>query len=459
MKLSLEQLSARMRQGETIPSRQTAQVALALSIPSILEQLVVTAMGYIDAAMVGHIGAEATASIGIVSSSTWLLHGILVGLYTALSIQIAQYLGADRQAMLFNVILGVGAAALGIGICRFLPGWLGADPSLQGNASAYFGIWSAALPFSMAMGMYSAMLRATGDALTPSLISVLVCVLDAIFNFFLINPTRTLWGITVWGAGLGVPGAALGTARATVVAGLLALAILLLREGPLCIRKPAPWKITRSCLRNLLWVGGPLAGERAAISLAQVVVVRIVAGLGTVAIAANSLAVNAEGLCYMAGYGIQSAAVTLIGQAVGANRKDMAKRFAWLCTGLGMGVMALSGVGLWIFAPTLMSLFTTDAAVIALGAQVLRIEAWAEPMFGASIVASGAMQGAGDSTSCFVLNIFSMWCIRLTLAFLLAPRLGLMGVWGAMCCELSIRGLLFLIRLARGKWLEKGALS
>lgn len=468
MKLSLEQLSARMRQGETIPSRQTAQVALALSIPSILEQLVVTAMGYIDAAMVGHIGAEATASIGIVSSSTWLLHGVLVGLYTALSIQIAQYLGADRQddarsvlrqAMLFNVILGVGAALFGLGISPFLPGWLGADPSLRANATAYFAIWSTALPFTMAMGMYTSILRAAGYALTASLISVLVCVLDAIFNFFLINPTRTLWGITVWGAGLGVPGAALGTALATVVGGLLALAILLLRAGPLCIRKPAPWKITRSCLRNLLWVGGPLAGERAAISLAQVVLVRIVAGLGTVAIAANSLAVNAEGLCYMAGYGIQSAAVTLIGQAVGANRKDMAKRFAWLCTGLGMGVMALSGVGLWIFASTLMSLFTTDAAVIALGAQVLRIEAWAEPMFGASIVASGAMQGAGDSTSCFVLNIFSMWCIRLTLAFLLAPRLGLMGVWGAMCCELSIRGLLFLIRLARGKWLEKGALS
>lgn len=470
MKLSLEQLSARMRQGETIPSRQTAQVALALSIPSILEQLVVTAMGYIDAAMVGHIGAEATASIGIVSSSTWLLHGVLVGLYTALSIQIAQYLGADRQddarsvlrqAMLFNVILGVGAALFGLGISPFLPGWLGADPSLRANATAYFAIWSTALPFTMAMGMgmYASILRAAGYALTASLISVLVCVLDAIFNFFLINPTRTLWGITVWGAGLGVPGAALGTALATVVGGLLALAILLLRESPLCIRKPAPWKITRACIRNLGKVGVPLAAERAALSSAQVLQVRIVSQLGTVAIAANSLGVSAEGLCYMAGYGIQGAAIALIGQAVGAHRKDMAKRFAWLCTGLGMGVMALSGVGLWIFAPALMSLFTTDAAVIALGAQVLRIEAWAEPMFGASIVASGAMQGAGDSTSCFVLNIFSMWCIRLTLAFLLAPRLGLMGVWGAMCCELSIRGLLFLIRLARGKWLEKGALS
>ena len=472
MKLSLEQLSARMRQGETIPSRQTAQVALALSIPSILEQLVVTAMGYIDAAMVGHIGAEATASIGIVSSSTWLLHGVLVGLYTALSIQIAQYLGADRQddarsvlrqAMLFNVILGVGAALFGLGISPFLPGWLGADPSLRANATAYFAIWSTALPFTMAMGMYASILRAAGYALTASLISVLVCVLDAIFNFFLINPTRQilLFGqsVTVWGAGLEVPGAALGTALSTTIGGLLALGVLLLRDGPLCIRKPGSWRITSACLRNLWRVGTPLAAERAALSSAQVLLVRIVSGLGTVAIAANSLGVSAEGLCYMAGYGIQDASIALIGQAVGAHRRDMAKRFAWLCTAMGICIMALSGVGLWLFAPALMGIFTADAAVIALGAQVLRIEAFAEPMFGASIVASGAMQGAGDSTSCFVLNIFSMWCIRLTLAFLLAPRLGLVGVWAAMCIELCIRGALFLIRLARGKWLDKGALQ
>lgn len=214
MTLSLEQLSSRMRRGEDIPLRETAQVVLALSVPSILQQMVVTAMEYIDAAMVGHIGAEATAAIGIVSSSTWLLHGILVGLYTAFSIQIAQYLGADRQAdargvlrqaMLFNLILGLAAAGFGIGISRFLPGWLGADLSLQADASAYFAIWSAALPFTMAMGMYAAMLRATGDALTPGLISVLVCGLDVVFNFFLINPTRTLplFGtrVTVWGAG------------------------------------------------------------------------------------------------------------------------------------------------------------------------------------------------------------------------------------------------------------------
>ena len=472
MTFSLEQLSARMRQGWDISLRETAQVALTLSIPSILQQLVVTAMEYIDAAMVGHIGAGATAAIGIVSSSTWLLNGILLGLSTAFSIQIAQYLGADRQAdargvlrqaMLFNLAAGLAAAGFGVGISGHLPGWLGADASLQADASAYFAIWSAALPLTIAMGMYTAMLRATGDALTPSLISVLVCALDVVFNFFLINPTRelTLFGrsVTVWGAGLEVPGAALGTALSTIIGGALTLGILLLRDGPLCIRKPGSWKITRSCLVNLWRVGAPLAAERAALSSAQVLLVRIVSGLGTVAIAANSLGVSAESLCYMAGYGIQDAAIALIGQAVGAHRKDMAKRFAWLCTAMGVGIMALSGVGLFVFAPALMSIFTADAAVIALGVRVLRIEAFAEPMFGASIVASGAMQGAGDSTACFLLNLFSMWGIRLTLAFLLAPRFGLVGVWGAMCFELCIRGLLFLIRLARGRWLEKGALS
>ena len=186
---------------------------------------------------------------------------------------------------------------------------------------------------------------------------------------------------------------------------------------------------------------------------------RIVSGLGTTAIAANSLGVSAESLCYMAGYGIQDAALALVGQAVGANRRDMAKRFAWLCTAMGMGIMALTGVGLYVFAPHLMGIFTADAAVIALGARVLRIEAFAEPMFGASIVASGSMQGAGDSTGCFILNLVSMWGVRLTLAVLLAPRFGLVGVWVAMCAELCTRGALFLLRMARGKWLDKGALA
>lgn len=472
MAVQLEQLSARMRQGEQITVRETARTAMALSLPAILEQMVVTAMEYIDAAMVGRLGAAATASIGIVSSSTWLLHGIIVGLYTSFSIQIAQYLGADRaqdarsvlrQAMLFNLVFGVAAAVFGVGISGYLPGWLGAEEALRADASAYFAIWSAALPLNMALGMYSSILRCSGDTRTPSTLNALSCVLDIVFNFFLIQPSRTITvggrSFAVWGAGLGVRGAALGTALATAVAAVLMLSVLLLRDGPLCIHRPGSWRVTRACVINVCRIGIPLAAERAALSSAQVVLVRVVAALGTVSVAANSLAVNAEGFCYMPGYGIQAAAIALIGQAVGAGRKDMAKRFAWLCCGLGIGIMSVTGVVLYLFAPSLMGIFTTDAAVIALGAQVLRIEAFAEPMFGASIVASGAMQGAGDSRGCFVLNIISMWGVRVTLATLLAPRMGLVGVWTAMCIELCVRGALFLLRLARGKWLAKGALA
>lgn len=155
MSISLEQLSAQMRRGEQVPLRHTMQVVLTLSIPSILQQIVVTAVEYIDAAMVGHIGASATASIGIVSSSTWLMHGMLAGLYMSFAIQVAQYLGADRQndargvlrqSMIFNLVVGL-AAAPRHWHQPLSARMLGADPSLQADASAYFAIWSASLPF------------------------------------------------------------------------------------------------------------------------------------------------------------------------------------------------------------------------------------------------------------------------------------------------------------------------
>ncbi len=405
MTFSLEQLSARMRQGGDISLRETAQVALTLSIPSILQQLVVTAMEYIDAAMVGHIGAGATAAIGIVSSSTWLLNGILLGLSTAFSIQIAQYLGADRQAdargvlrqaMLFNLAAGLAAAGFGVGISGHLPGWLGRTPPCRPMPPPISPSGRLPSPHHRHGHVHghAPRHRRCPDP-QPDQRSGLRAGRGVQFLSHQphsgadpLRPLRHGLGCRAGSSGRGAGHRPFHHHRRCADTGHPAAA-----GRPLCIRKPGSWKITRSCLVNLWRVGAPLAAERAALSSAQVLQVRIVSQLGTVAIAANSLGVSAEGLCYMAGYGIQDAAIALIGQAVGAHRKDMAKRFAWLCTGMGVGIMALSGVGLFAFAPALMGIFTADAAVIALGARVLRIEAFAEPMFGASIVASGAMQG------------------------------------------------------------------
>ena len=461
MTLSLKQLSARMRQGGDISLQDTAAVALMLSIPSILEQVVVTAMEYIDAAMVGHIGAEATASIGIVSSSTWLLHGILVGLYNAFSIQIAQYLGADRQqdargvlrqAMLFNLAAGLAAAAFGIGISRFLPGWLGADLSLQANASAYFAIWSAALPFTMAMGMYTAMLRATGDALTPGLISVLVCVLDVVFNFFLIFPTRPVQligaEVTIPGMGMGVVGAAIGTVSAELVAASITMYILCFRSKELSLRiDTGRFLPTWGVVKRALHISLPMGLQQTIMCSAYVMTTIIIAPLGTFAIAANSFGVIVESLCYMPGYGIADAATTLVGQSIGAGRHELMKRFAWLSVGLGVTVMAVMGVVMYVGAPVAMAMMTPAEEVRRLGVEVLRIEAFAEPMFAAAIVSYGVFVGAAKTLVPSIMNLVSIWGVRISLAALLAPSMGLRGVWIAMCIELCFRGFIFLVKL------------
>lgn len=218
-----------------------------------------------------------------------------------------------------------------------------------------------------------------------------------------------------------------------------------------------PWRLEKKCLAAAARLSLPLALERIILGGAHIAATRIVAPLGTVAVAANSLAVTAEGFCYMPGYGIGSAATTLVGQSIGAQRLDLAKRFARLSTALGVAVMSCMGVVMFLAAPWMFTLLTPDPAIRELGAYVLRIEAFAEPLFAASIVAAGALRGAGDTLVPCVMNLVSMWGVRLTMAAFLAPRIGLAGVWLAMCVELCVTGVIFLIRLLRGRWLTHAA--
>ena len=188
---------------------------------------------------------------------------------------------------------------------------------------------------------------------------------------------------------------------------------------------------------------------------AQVVSTIIVAPLGTVAIAAHSLAITVESLCYMPGFGIAEAATTLVGQGVGAGQRLLTRSFAYMSVGLGITVMTVMGALMWIFAPELMALMSPVEEIIAQGTDALRIEAWAEPMFAAAIVCNGVFIGAADTIKPAIMSLTSMWAVRLTLAAALAPRYGLNGVWTAMATELTFRGLIFLFRLCRGGWQGK----
>ena len=447
---------------------QQMGLVLRLSIPAILAEITSIAMQYIDAAMVGSLGANATAAIGLVSSTTWLFGGVCVSAAAGFSVQIAQLIGAGRkedaqsvvrQGLLAGLAIGLLMGCLGAGISSGLPRWLHGAADVCPDASRYFLIYACALPFSLLRQTSGSMLQCSGDMRTPSILNILLCVEDVVFNSLLIFPARTTVvmgrAISLPGAGLGVAGAALGTALSEVVTAVLMTCFLCFRSPVLRLVKGIPWRLERKCLHTAARLALPMAAERIVLGGAHVAYTRIVAPMGTIAVAADSLAVTAESFCYMPGYGIGSAATTLVGQSIGAGRKDLSKRFAYLSTALGMGIMAFTGVLMFLMAPWMFSLLTPDPAIQELGAYVLRIEAFAEPLFAASIVVAGALRGAGDTLAPSILNLVSMWGVRLTAASLLAPRFGLPGVWAAMCGELCVRGVLFLVWLVKGKWLNK----
>lgn len=454
-----------------------------LSWPAIMAQLSSILMQYIDAAMVGRLGADDSAAVGLVSTSLWLFWGLCSSAMVGFSVQVAHRMGAAdyagarsvlRQGLLSALIFGCFMAIIGGAIAFPLPGWLGGEgEKVCHGASLYFMVFVAALPLLTLNYLGGGVLRASGNMKVAGGINVLMCLLDVVFNFFFIFPTRPLllggMEITIPGLGLGVLGAALGTVAAEIISAGLMLWFATMRQPELAIfgrramrsgikeqnffRRFIP---TGSVLRNALKVSAPMTLEHGVICGAQIMVTVIVAPLGVMAIAANAFAVTAEALCYMPGYGIGDAATTLVGQSYGARRKDLARQFGYLTVGLGMAVMTLMGVILWIGAPAVMAFLSPVQEIQQLGTSALRIEAWAEPMFAASIVAYGVMVGVGDTVVPAAMNFSSIWLVRLPIAALLAPSMGLDGVWLAMCIELCFRGLIFLRRLFKGTWLKHG---
>ena len=446
-------LLAKIRNGAQLTGREKLELIVELSIPSMLAQITTVMMFFIDAAMVGHLGAAASASIGLVETTTWLMGSILSAVSLGFSVQVAHFIGANdfirarqvfRHALVCGVAFSVLMALVGASIHHPLPYWLGGKDDIAPMSSGYFLIFSLTLPAVLLFHLMSAMLKSAGEMRVPSLLSIMMCGLDVVFNYLFIYVLK-----------LGVVGAALGTMSAyffTVIPmawqAIYKNKIIALRLD----RTPFVWM--GSYVRNAVKISFPVAVQNILMGSAQVVSTLIVAPLGNVAIAANSFAITAESLCYMPGYGVGDAATTLVGQTYGAGRSDLCKNFAHLTIGVGMLVMAFMGVVMFVFAPEMIGFLSPVEEIRQLGAMVLRIEAFAEPFFAAAIVSYAVCVASGDTLKPAAMSLFSMWCVRLTLAYALAQSYGLRGVWVAMATELTFRGTIFLLRIRRGSWLK-----
>lgn len=420
-------------------------IIITMAWPTMLEQLLHTAVQYIDTAMVGSLGTRATAAVGSTTTVSWLVGSTVSALGIVFLSFISQAIGAGKkedakkasgQAVMTVIIVGMFFTVLTTSLSSRIPEWMRVEEDIREMAAEYFFILYMPMLFRSAGIIFGTVLRAAGDTKTPMRVGVLVNIINICLNFILIYPTRIILvgdiNIKVYGAGLGINGAAAASAAAYIFGGI-AITYMLWRHSEISPKRESlrpDWMILRPCLR----VAFPNMLQRFATSFGYVAFASMINSLGETAAAAHTIANTVESAFYIPGYGMQTAAAALAGNAWGAGDKKKLKNLSGTIVPLETGLMVISGGLLFIFAPKLMGIFSGDAKVIFLGSVILRMVALSEPFYGVTIVIEGIMQGLGKTVAPFIYNVLGMWAIRILGTYICTQLLGygLISAWGCM---------------------------
>ena len=445
--------------------RATVMTILALAWPTIVEQVMQTAVQYIDTAMVGALGTHATAAVGATGTVGWLVISTIAALGIGFLSPIARACGAnDRnfarkaaaQAALVVLTVGALGTLLPLLLSDIIPVWMQVDESIRPLASTYFFILYLPMLPRTATAIFGTVLRAAGDTKTPMKAGLLVNAINIVLNFLLIYPSRTLTlagvSIPLWGAGWGVVGAAVASAVAMTTGGIV-ITVAVWRH-PMVSPKGLSLRPDRELLVPCLRIAAPNMLQRFGTALGFVAFASMINSIGQVATAAHTIANTVESAFYIPGYGMQTAAATLAGNALGARDEDKIRDLGRMILTIEVTLMILSGGALFLFAPNMMQLFSRDAEVIFLGSIVLRMVAVSEPFYGVSIIIEGMLQGMGKTMMPFICNIIGMWGIRILGTFLCTQLMagGLVSAWGCMIAHNMFLFLLFSMYYRSGKW-------
>ena len=428
-------------------------VIFTLAWPTMLEQLMQTAVQYIDTAMVGSLGTEATAAVGSTTTVNWLISSSISALGVGFLAFISQALGAKEkdlalrassQSVLAVLVSGIFFTAVTLALSPFVPVMMQVDPAIRDITARYFFIiYTPMLPRAASI-IFGAILRGAGDSKTPMRVGLIVNIINIILNFILIYPTRqyTVFGkeITIFGADMGVIGAAAATAIAFTVGGIL-ITVALWSHKEISPRHKSI-KPDMTVLRPCLKVALPNMLQRFGTSLGYVVFASMINSLGEISTAAHTIANTVESAFYIPGYGMQAAAATLMGNAYGAKDTQRARALSRLLIFTEVTLMIVSGGLLFIFARDMMYLFSDNEEVISLGVTVLRMVALSEPFYGVSLIIEGMLQGIGNTKTPFKFNIAGMWGVRIVGTFICTQLLS-MGLVSAWVCMIVHNLLLF----------------
>lgn len=438
---------------------------LSLAWPTMLEQLLQTAVQYIDTAMVGTLGTETTAAVGATTTVNWLISSSISALSIGFLAAIAKSLGAGEkeqakkiaaQAVFVVLAVGCGFTLLTLSLSSQIPIWMQVKPQIRNLAGNYFMILYLPMLPRTATLIFGTVLRAAGDTKTPMKVGLFMNVTNIILNFFLIYPGRQirLWGRMLWipGMGYGVLGAAMASAAAFTLGGIVITMVLW--KHPAVSPKHQKLKPDKKILGPCLKVALPNMFQRFGTSLGYVAFASMINSLGEISAAAHTIANTVESAFYIPGYGMQTAAATLTGNAYGAKDEKQMKKLSQIFIPIEILLMIVSGGLLFVGAPYLMKIFTHSKQVISLGSAVLRMVAVSEPFYGFSIIIEGMMMGVGKTKQPFVYNILGMWGIRILGTFICIKKLkmGLVSAWACMIAHNLLLFVLFLWTYLTGRW-------
>ena len=436
-----------------------------LAWPTVMEQILTTAVSYVDTAMVGHIGPDASAAVGVTMTVNWLINGTVSALGIGFLAYIARAVGAKQhdlarrasaQAVLAVLFSGVLFTLLPLLLAARIPEWMNADVGLRAVAAEYFFILYIPMLFRSATIIFGTVLRASGDTRTPMVVNGAMNAVNVVLNFFCIYETRTISllgrSITMPGLGLGVSGAAIASAISFVVGGVWMTAALL--RNPLVSPRSGSLHPDSAILKPCLRVAIPAALQRFATSFGYVAFSSMINTLGATSTAAHTIANTAESAFYIPGYGMQAAASTLIGTSYGENDRHKMRMLSRMLLVIEFIVMTLSGAALFFGAETVMSLFTQDETVIRTGARVLRMVALTEPIYGVAVILEGIFNGVGDTMHTFVFNVVGMWGVRIlgTYICVILLKQDLTSAWACMIAHNIALGVMLTVRYLRGRW-------
>ncbi|UJF15367.1 MATE family efflux transporter [Jeotgalibaca sp. MA1X17-3] len=434
---------------------------LNIAWPVLIELILGSVFGMIDMMMLGNIAnpdyaASAVASVGVTNQPLFLGLAVVQALNVGGTAIVARYYGAGKKSkmenvtkhvMIISMILSLPIAVFGFIYAGKIMAFMGAEQHTIDIGINYFRIICISYLFQSYNFSITGSLRGIGETKVPMHINIRVNFLNVIGNAILI------YGLLGFPT-LGVVGAAVSTAFANLIASIFMTRYLMSGKSELLFSFKNKFKFSKRTMRNLVTIGLPSALEQVVLRTGIILFVQVVSGLGTVVFAAHQIGTNILSLSFVIGQSFGIAASSLVGKSLGARDSDAAQRYAHQASKMGSASGFIIGILMFVGAPFLVGLYSSDPAIIENGAIALRMAAVMQPFQANQLIVAGSLRGAGDTRFPLISTFIGILGVRVILAnvFIKVFALGLMGAWLAVIIDQFVRWVMIQWRFRSGKW-------